>query len=463
MKPSRRGIRAVLAAIVLIASGCGGPEQPPHIILVTLDCLRYDRLAAYGGPEDLTPALNGLAERGTVFVNAYTASGTTFPSHATILTGLYPRMHGVRSNRFQLSEVFQTVPELLAERGYRTGAFVSFRQMVVRAGLGQGFEARSDTEESEFSHEHGRFGERGIFRDGEDTTTLAIEWLNDIRARAPDDPLFLWLHLYEPHTPYRLNDWSRDRLGDYDGPLADGAGIDYLRGEGKRQVLESERDRRALQILYDGEVHKVDRHVGELLEALRALALLEDTVMIVASDHGQSLGEHGQLGHGPTVREDVIRIPMTITDFRDPGHHRVEANAGTVDLAPTMLALAGVERQTQWQGRDLSGSIRDGRLESAPYFAEVAYQDISEDWYDPDQIAVYDGGFKLDYSPGSVQLFDLRADPQALEPIDPEAHPTVADYLRGLAQDYLARETTPQRADLTEQDLQTLRSLGYIQ
>lgn len=463
MKPSRWGTGAALAAVLLIASGCGGPERPPHIILVTLDCLRHDRLAAYGGPEDLTPALNGLAERGTVFVNAFTASGTTFPSHATMLTGLYPRMHGVRSNRFQLSEVFQTVPELLSERGYRTGAFVSFRQMVVRAGLGQGFEARSDTEDDEFSREHGRFGERGIFRDGAETTRLATEWLEGLGEQSPEGPVFLWLHLYEPHTPYRLNDWSRERLGDYDGPLADGAGIDYLRGEGRRLVLESERGRRALQILYDGEVHKMDRHVGQLLEALRALALLEDAVVIVASDHGQSLGEHGQLGHGPTVREDVIRIPMLIADFRNSARHRVEANVGTVDLAPTMLALAGVEHQTQWQGRDLSGSLRHGRLEPAPYFAEVAYQENAEDWYHPDQIAVYDGGLKLAYNPGSFQLFDLRSDPHALEPLDPGAHPTVADYLLGLAQDYLARETTPQRADLTEHDLQTLRSLGYIQ
>lgn len=455
--------------IILASSlvGCGGGTQgaPPHLILLTLDCMRPDRLAAYGGPVDVAPVLNSLAQKATVFSNAYTASGTTFPSHATMLTGLYPRMHGVRSNRYALADAFRTVPEILLEQGYRTGAFVSFRQMVVRGGLGQGFDTRSDTEDSEFSRaQGGLFRDKGIFRDGADTTRLAIEWIHEITEGPHQGPMLLWVHYYEPHAPYRLNNWSRKRIGDYQGPLADGVSIDELRNEVRRLVRQSERHRQALATLYDGEVHKMDAHIGELLATLRERGVLDDAVVIVASDHGQGLGEHGFTGHGPTVLEEVLRIPMFIVDFRDPKSRAVDTTVGAVDIGPTMLSLAGIEATWDWQGRDLTPALEGKVLSPVPYYAEVEYkQNDPGPWYHSDQIAVYDGGYKLAYNPEEFQLYDLDSDPAARHPLDPEAYPTVVDYLMGLAKDYLSRETEPQKTNLSAEDLETLKSLGYTQ
>lgn len=140
--------------LCLAFAGCGR-DEPPHLVLITIDCLRADRLAVHGGDQSVAPNLNDLARRGVVFEHAVTAAGTTFPSHASMLTGLNPRIHGVRSNRHALPGAFPLVSEALAERGYRTRAFVSFRQMVVEAWLGRGFEARSDTEDSEIFQQRG--------------------------------------------------------------------------------------------------------------------------------------------------------------------------------------------------------------------------------------------------------------------------------------------------------------------
>lgn len=438
----------VLATAALLA-GCGGTDDRPNIVLITLDTLRADRLGPWDGPEGLSPRMDELAARGTVFEHAVAPTGTTFPTHASILTGIYPRIHGVRSNRHTLPEALPTVAESLAQSGYRTGAFVSFRQMLYRGRMDQGFDQVSDE-----AHKK----DQSLFRDGAETTAMAIDWLNG----AGQDPKFLWLHLYDPHGPYRLNDWSRERLGDYDGMLKDGASLELLL-EHTGEIRRSEEHLRALEILYNGEVVKTDRHVGELLDALAASGELDNSIVILTADHGQAIGKTGRMGHGPVVWEEVLHVPLIIADMREPASRRVATTVGLNDLAPTMLAYAGLEADWPVQARSLRPAVEGAALDPMPYYAEVEIKEDAGDWYDRDRMAVYDNGFKLVHSSGERTLYDLTEDPAALEPVETSEHPAEVDYLAGLAADYLSTETNAREAELSEEDLETLRSLGYIQ
>jgi len=263
------------------------------------------------------------------------------------------------------------------------------------------------------------------------------------------------------HGPYRVNDWSRKRLGDYDGPLKNGVSMDLLRDGAT--IKDSPKDLAALRTLYNGEAHKVDRHVGQLLDALRETGELDNTVLVIVADHGQGIGEHGHFGHGPILWEGVMRVPMIIVDMRHPEHHRVETPVGLVDLAPTMLDFAGVSPEAQMQGRSDRKAVAGKALKPITYYSEVELKRDAGPWYDPDLIAIYDNGYKFVTSPDDAQLYDLKTDPDAEHPLDPATQPAMADYFGGLAQDYLARETETRQAKLSEDDLETLRSLGYIQ
>lgn len=444
-----------LAALALFMSGCdsGGNAGGPNIVLITLDAFRADSLAAYGGPQDVAPNLNALADRGVVFENAYTVMGTTWPAHASMLTGLYPRMHGVRRNGHVLPDAFVSVAEVLRDAGYRTGSFVSYPQMHFVGNLGQGFEALSDRHRGDFE---------GHSRDGAETTAMATQWLEGLDENDGTQPFFLWFHLFDAHGPYRINDWSRERLKDYDGVLKDGATMDLLLGD-KEKMLATPADARALKTLYEGEVHKTDRHVGELLQVIESLGAMDDTVFIITADHGQAVGEQGRTGHGPVLWESVLRIPLIIVDGRKPSTGNVATIVGAVDMGQTVLDYAGLSTDTAMQGRSLRPAVDGEELPAAPYYAEVSLREEAGDWYDPDRIAIYDSGFKMIYGPDTRQLFDLQGGADQLKPLRLGDNRTVADYLAGLAQDYLARETQSQEAELSDEDLETLRSLGYIQ
>ncbi|MBS3821725.1 MAG: sulfatase-like hydrolase/transferase, partial [Phycisphaerae bacterium] len=256
---TRRMVLAVISTVLLAACGSDAlDEQRPDIIIVSIDTLRADRVAGYGYPEMLTPNVDAMARNGVLFEHAVATTGTTWPSHASMLTGLYPRYHGVRSNTHTLDENVRSVAELLTSAGYATGSFVSFKAMHFLAGLDRGFATASDRERSP--------PDVPAIRPSRETTDMALEWL---AAQADTEkPIFMWYHLFEPHGPYDLTDYSRRWMADtnYDGVLAEnGANMDLLLKK-PRALLEREQDRKALNVLYDGEVLLADRYFGEILE-----------------------------------------------------------------------------------------------------------------------------------------------------------------------------------------------------
>lgn len=449
---ARLAVLALAAGLGLLA--CGSPPPAgPNLVLVTLDTFRADLLEAYGGPPDLTPTLNRLAERATVFDRAVVSAGTTFPSHATMLTGLNPRAHGVRSNYARLAPEVATVAGTLGELGYRSGAFVSFGSMLSHGRLGRGFEARSDGQEASEP-----------VRDGADTADLALEWVSGVR----DDPapLFLWYHNYDAHIPLRAGEDAKERLAalDYEGMLADGASTAEVT-EHRSRILGSPTELEAFRTLYRGEARRADEALRGLLEGLERLGELERTVLFVIADHGEALGEHGWFGHGPVLWETILRVPFLIVDFRDPSPRRVGSTVGAVDLAATILELAGAG-SPPGRGRSLRPALRGDRLEERTYFAEVEWRDVEgrPAWYDPEALAVYRDGFKLKRWHDQRTLFDLSEDAHAVRglPLKTPSLESLHARLASTAEAYLAAEGAAQLPELDPETAETLRALGYV-
>lgn len=441
------------ASSAFLAACAPEPRDPPNIVVVTMDTFRADRMEAYGG-RGLTPTLDALAEQGTVFSHAVVSSGTTYPSHATMFTGLYPRTHAVRSNYARLPDAVPTLAERLGEAGYDSGAFVSFKGMVVHGNLGKGFAALSDTQTG-----------TEPFRNGDETARMAMDWLDS----RPDEnkPVFIWYHNFDAHLPLRLTDYAEQRLDEigYEGPWRDGASIEEVTTI-QREIVASQQLREAIGALYDGEVRNADAAVKQFLDGLAVRGILENAVLVLVADHGQALGENGWFGHGATLWETVIHTPMVIVDFRKPRHSVVETTVGTVDLAATLTELTGAQPLAT-QGRSLLPALRGEPLEEVEYLAEIEMrrEENRPAWYDVDRLAVYYEGFKMEYAFGEARLYDLQRDPEAVQPLGATdtGESAVNSYLEGLAQEYLANGKIANLSSLDEDEIKKLKSLGYVQ
>lgn len=303
-RPQRaHGTLASLALGVLAACGGGGDARPPSVLLVTLDTTRADALGCYGGERAATPSLDALAAESLLFERAHTVAPITLPAHASLLTGLYPLRHSVRDNGlWPLPEEAHTLAELARERGYQTAAVVAAAVLDRTFGLDQGFESYrvADVEQETPVYES---------LPASEVVDRALAWLE---GRDRERPFFLWVHFFDPHAPYRP-------------PPPFDAG---------REGLE----------LYFGEVEAMDRALGRLFAALRAEGELRRTVVAVAADHGEALGEHGEYTHGPYCYETTLRVPLLL---RDPSGFRAgereERPVSLVDLFPTLAEAMGVE------------------------------------------------------------------------------------------------------------------------
>ncbi len=313
------GARAVVlsAGLAMLAGGCRpAVRPPPNVVLVSIDTLRPDRLGCYGGVKVETPAIDALAVAGVRFQNAFTPVPLTLPAHWTILTGVEPWNHGVVDNGMTLSAPpVATLAERFAAAGYDTAAFVSAFVLHRTFGLDRGFARYDDGPAADAAldqllHATAPADER---------VDRALSWLRRERTR----PFFLWLHLFDPHAPYQPPAGFRARYADRP---------------------------------YDGEVAFVDTQVARLLAALDRSGQAGRTLVVLLSDHGESLGEHGEETHGVLLYDATLRVPLI---FRMPG----VISAGEVrqeevtlaDVAPTVLALAGLPATPGVDGRDLLG------------------------------------------------------------------------------------------------------------
>lgn len=287
----------LLALVFLGAAPPPAGKAPPTLVLLTLDTTRADHLGAWGWPHAKTPHLDALARRGTRFARCDTAAPVTLPSHATILSGLFPPRHGVRDNgTFVLPGRIETVAERLAARGYDTAAVVSAVVLARRHGLDQGFRHYDDDFGTGYAA-----GTAVVERPAEETTTAALAAAGGLKP-----PFFLWVHYFDPHDEYRPPSRFADRAT---GPSR----------------------------LYDGEISYMDEQIGRLLAGLP-----KEAVVVVVGDHGEMLGEHGEETHGLLLNRAARRVPLIVAGPGVPAGKTHPCLVRTADVAPTLFGLAGV-------------------------------------------------------------------------------------------------------------------------
>jgi arylsulfatase A-like enzyme/Flp pilus assembly protein TadD len=423
---------------LLLAPSPAGPAAAPesrlNILLVTLDTTRADRLGCYGYARARTRHLDRLAAEGVRFDRAYSPAPITLPAHASILTGLYPFRHGVRNNgNFYLADRYETLATRLQARGYRTAAFVSSFILDRRYGLARGFDTYDDRMEGDrpqvIQFEAERRGDR--------TSLALLAWLEGYaregsagakpapQARAP---FFAWLHLYDPHEPYRPPPPFRDVFRD--SP-------------------------------YDGEIAFDDAIVAAVLDRLGQLGLRDSTIVAVAGDHGESLGDHGEETHSMFVYEPALRVPLI---FWRPGLVPAGRVVGEPvrlnDVAPTLLQLAGSPVGDTDQGRSLV-PLMEGRAAGSfpPIYAETLLPQFYMNW--APLRAISDGRWKLVEAP-RPELYDLSSDAgETVNRYDerPQTVRSLQQVLERLAGGDAGAMTTGR---MDRETLEKLASLGYV-
>lgn len=422
------------------------PDPRPDVIVLLLDTLRADRLGCHGWERARTPHLDGLAARGVRFDQAMSASSWTLPSHASLFTSSYPSQHGLWSDQ-RLPEALTTLAEVMDANGYRTAAFTERGFVKEDHGFARGFE-RFDS----------------AMREPGATFERAAEWIEARRS-----PYFVFVHTYKVHSPYDPEEPFRSELvRPYDGELPRDIDVRaHPWGRGGPQPPEADRD--YVSDLYDAEVAELDHAIGAFLERLEAAGRLEDTLLLVTSDHGEEFFEHGHTLHGLSLYQEQLHVPLILSW---PGHFEggrvVEHPVHLVDVAPTVLDAAGIDAPEAWVGVPLGleppGTERPLFSSMLTYWAGPRHRgDQAMALREGDLVYVdYPEGHR-DHDPVSgPALFDVARDPLQQE-----------DLLDGRTAGAWAEnavrvlESFPRvgRAGAVEQDeatLSELRRLGYV-
>jgi arylsulfatase len=366
---ARGRARALGLLLGLLAPvGCERPEGAPrHLLLITVDTLRADRLGAYGSTLGLTPVLDNLARQAEVFSAAYAPAPFTLPSICALLTGRFPEELGITRNTAALGPDVPTLATRLRERGWRTGAVVSNFALCPAAGLDRGFEEYDCTlPELEPN--------RPIpARNAADTTQAALRVLDTLAAGG--GPIFLWVHFMDPHGPYSPPGDLRDRYLEAERrapdarrhlPVsADDRGLGAIP---RYQYEEGQTDAAYYRAGYDGEVRHTDAEVGRLLDGLTRGGLGRDTAIVFTADHGEGLGEDDYwFAHGEYLSEPLVRIPLLVAV---PGRRPRTRDdlVSLVDVAPTVMALFAGPLREQHRGRDVLAPGAE-RFEGSVYLA----------------------------------------------------------------------------------------------
>jgi arylsulfatase A-like enzyme/tetratricopeptide (TPR) repeat protein len=342
-----------------------------NVLLITIDTLRADHLGCYGDRRAATPVLDGLAARGVRFATAIVQAPLTAPSHASILTGRTPPRHGVRDNgTFVLPEDVPTLASAFRASGHETAAFVSGFPLERRYGLARGFDSYDDR------FPHGDDPRAAyIERRADETTAAVLRWLARRSAKASGH-WFLWVHYFDPHAPYEPPPESAARV----------AG-------------------RA----YDGEIAFVDTEIGVLLRKLEETGELARTLVVATADHGESLGEHGELTHGVFVYDATLRVPLIVAGPGVSAGLVSPTVARGIDIAPTVSDLAGVPVAAGTEGRSLRDALSGLSMTDAPAYAEALFSRLQLGW--APLHAWRTARWKLVDAPRS-ELYALDSDPE---------------------------------------------------
>jgi arylsulfatase A-like enzyme/Flp pilus assembly protein TadD len=400
------------------------PGTPSYnILLISLDTTRADHLGCYGYKPAKTPNLDRLAQEGIRFARAYCPAPLTLPSHASIMTGLYPVTHGVHNNGHDLPSGIGTLAEILKGRGYSTAAFVSSFSVDSRFGLDRGFDVYDDTFRSESP-----FKTQNAERRAEETFAGFSRWLeNNGKNR-----FFGWVHYYDPHLPY---DPPSPYKEEFDGDP------------------------------YDGEIAYMDRYVGAVLERLKEKGILERTIIVIAGDHGEGLGEKVETGHGIFLYEETLRVPLILYNPAVfPRSQVIESQVRLIDVAPTILEIIGLKNEAAGMtGQSLVPWLRGKSRGDLDSLVETFYPRENFGW--SELVGLVSGRWKYIQSP-RPELYDVKNDPGEREDLSVSSAGKAVEMKKKLEQKLLGssagNRSAGKRTGVRPEDQERLRSLGYL-
>ncbi len=411
-----------LASLLLLTCR---PAPHRNVLVITIDTLRADHLGCYGFHLARTPVIDQLASEGMRASNTVSSAPITMPSHTSIFTGLFPPAHGVRDNgAYALGEDAVTLAERLRDSGYTTHAFVSALVLNRRYNLNQGFETYDDDLWAEDDPKLFMIRERRAPKTADRFLTWLKDW-NKTKAK----PFFTWVHFFDPHQPYH--------------PDAADAALSASP--------------------YDAEIAGVDRAIGRIVGALRDDGQLDNTLLIVTADHGESLGEHGELTHAIFVYDATVRVPLIIRApwLLKPGVYG--APVRSVDITPTIIDALGMPAPEAIDGRSLLAAMRG--KEPVPELPQYSESLLSEVGFGMAPLfSVRDGGYKFIRAP-RPELYDLRSDPRELHNLVAQ-QPRVAARLNAELS-HMIEESTRHAIKaaanpMSKETEESLQALGYL-
>lgn len=461
----------------LFGSACSEQAERPNVLLISVDTLRADRIGAYGYRLDTTPHIDALAAGGAQFTDCTVAWPKTWPSIATLLTGLYPQRTGVTQVRQHLAPELTTLAEIFAEAGYATAAVVANFNIGTVFGFDQGYARFVESWQARWGELQGAasFGRQHAIdvKDYTNATIVTDDALQLLDHSGTDSPFFLWLHYIDPHGPYLPPERYQEFFGADHAPAPAPAAAVL-----PRYQLQHDRESGApitdlahYRAQYDREIRYLDDEIGRLFAGLERRRLDKNTLVVLVADHGESLGEHGYyLEHGKLSYQVNAHVPLIVSQPGVISASRIDWPVGVIDVAPTLLELAGLAIPAALEGTSLAGLIRGESDARGPehVFMGSGYQPARP------QLTIRSGSWKLidvgaladrlAMTGSRFELYDLSTDPDELHNLaaeNPERVERLGDVLTRWYGDGFPHRPQPS-APLKPQEQQMLRQLGYL-
>ncbi|MFH1622512.1 MAG: sulfatase [Candidatus Omnitrophota bacterium] len=440
-------------------------EDKPNVILIMADALRFDHLGCYGYSRSTTPNIDKLAAKGVVFDQAFVMAPTTMASTASVLTSLYPRQHqawnmhgeeGVKG----INDCLVTLSEILKDNGYKTIGIVSNGHLDSAFGFGQGFDEYYETWKFP--------GADNFLADAKHTTEIIVPWIK----KNSQDNFFIFLFFIDPHDPYEPSPAFNKFQNDYNGQLKDlGDGMhSYLNKVILGKASLNTEDIDYLEALYDGEIAYWDWHVSKIIEALEDSNILDNTIIIITSDHGEEFSDHGGVFHGYAIYNEHLHVPLIISGPQlSKAKSRVSSVVRSIDIMPTIFDLLNIEKTEGIMGKSLlplleSGSTQKDRLFFSEMHLKGAYGKnvhllslLKDDWK-----------LIFDLQHNRYEMYDLSNDPGeknnlAASNTDKlkQLSKVLSEFasLKSLVEGFGQKE--PRQVE--QSAIENLKSLGYIQ
>ncbi len=419
-------LRLFAASLLLLAVvlwSCSRLTARPirNVILISIDTCRADYLSCYGYPRKTTPNIDAIANTAALFENVISPVPVTLPSHCSMMTGTIPPHHGVHDNdNYYLNASNITLAEVLKEKGFATAAFVSAFILDSQFALDQGFDTYYDQFEMRLD------GLEASERRADRTTRLTIDWL-DNHSR---EKFFLFVHYYDPHTDYQPPEPFASQFSDN---------------------------------LYAGEIAYTDHQIAKLIGKLKSLNIFDSSLIIITSDHGEMLGEHGEDEHGYFIYQSALKVPLIFKLPRQRKPQRTKDLVGLVDIAPTVYSLLGIKPPSPLHGRDLSTYLRSDAI--SPQQRYIYAESLYPTKYGGNSLlGVVSGRYKY-IQTTRPELYDLEVDPAESENLilsRPDLARILREQLKHTLDESVRKPESDAAAVPDEETIRRLQSLGYV-